>query len=336
MKIGINGFGRIGRLVFRQLFERDDLPASWQVVQVNDPGGDAEQAAYLAEFDTVQGRWAVPVQGKGEMLEVAGAQVRFSRGRDADSAGWPQDLDVLVECSGRFKTSETLMPYLERGIGHVVVSAPVSDAAIPNVVIGVNDDAFDPGRDRIVSGASCTTNCVAPVVSVLDADFGLVRGSINTIHAVTASQKVMDSFGSDWRRSRAASASLIPTSTGAAKAIERIFPRLAGHISGLAVRVPVTCPSITDCTFELRDRTDAEAVNAALAAAAGDRLAGILGYETRPLVSVDYVGDRRSSIIDAPSTIVVDGSHVKVLAWYDNETGYSNRLVDLLRRIGAG
>lgn len=334
MKIGINGFGRIGRLVFRQLFERDDLPANWQVVQINDPGGDAAQAAHLAEFDTVQGRWAVPVRASGETLELAGAQVRFSTGRDADSAGWPEDLDVLLECSGRFKTSETLNPYLERGIGHVVVSAPVSDAAIPNVVVGVNDDAFDPRRDRIVSGASCTTNCVAPVVSVLDEAFGLVRGSINTIHAVTASQKVMDSFGSDWRRSRAASASLIPTSTGAAKAIERIFPQLAGHISGLAVRVPVTCPSITDCTFELRDGTDAQAVNAALEAAAAGRLAHVLGYETRPLVSVDYVGDRRSSVIDAPSTMVVDGTHVKVLAWYDNETGYSNRLVDLLRRIG--
>lgn len=335
MKIGINGFGRIGRLVFRQLFERTDLPADWKLVQINDPGGDAEQAAHLAEFDTVQGRWTVPVTGVGDALSVAGREVRFSKGRDAASAAWPEDLDVLIECSGRFKSSETLAPYLEHGIGHVVVSAPVSDAAIPNIVVGVNDDAFDPQRDRIVSGASCTTNCVAPVVSVLDEAFGLVRGSINTIHAVTASQKVMDGFGADWRRSRAASASLIPTSTGAAKAIERIFPQLAGHISGLAVRVPVTCPSVTDCTFELRESTDAEAVNAALRLAAEDRLAGILGYETRPLVSVDYVGDRRSSVIDAPSTLVVDGTHVKLLAWYDNEAGYSNRLIDLLRRVGA-
>ncbi|HSG91549.1 MAG TPA: glyceraldehyde 3-phosphate dehydrogenase NAD-binding domain-containing protein [Pseudomonadales bacterium] len=335
MKIGINGFGRIGRLVFRQLFERTDLPGGCELVQINDPGGDARRAAYLAEFDSVHGRWSVPVEDDGEDLLVAGRRVRFTRGADPVAADWPADLDVLLECSGRYKTAADLAPYLERGIGHVLVSAPVGDASVPNVVVGINDDAFDPARDRIVSGASCTTNCVAPVVRVLDATFGIVRGSINTIHAVTASQKVMDGFSSDLRRGRAASASLIPTTTGAAKAVVRIFPELDGHLSGLAVRVPVTCPSITDCTFELRTATDAEAVNAALQSAAEGELAGILGYETRPLVSIDYVGDARSSIVDAPSTLVVDGHHVKVLAWYDNETGYSHRLVDLLRRIGA-
>ena len=334
MKIGINGFGRIGRLVFRQLFEREDLPADWELVQINDPGGDAEGAAYLAEFDSVHGHWDVPVSAEGDDLRVRDRRVRFTRGADPAAAGWPAGLDVVLECSGRFKTADTLAPYLEAGIGHVVVSAPVGDAEIPNVVVGVNDDAFDPRRDRLVSGASCTTNCVAPVVSVLHEAFGVVRGSINTIHAVTPSQKVMDGFAGDFRRGRAAFSSLIPTSTGAAKAVVRIFPELEGHLSGMAVRVPVTCPSITDCTFEIRDAAGVESVNAALEAAAGDRLAGILGYETRPLVSIDYVGDPRSSIVDAPSTMVVDGHHVKVLAWYDNETGYSRRLVDLLRRIG--
>lgn len=333
MRIGINGFGRIGRLVFRQLFERGDLPQDWELVQINDPGGDATRAAYLVEFDSVHGHWPVPIVADGDDLCVAERRVHFSRGTDHAAAGWPEGLDVLLECSGRYTKAADLAPALALGIGHVLVSAPVGDSSVPNIVVGVNDDAFDPARDRIVSGASCTTNCVAPVVSVLDETFGVVRGSINTIHAVTASQKVMDGFGSDLRRARAASSSLIPTSTGAAKAVGRIFPKLSGHLSGLAVRVPVTCPSITDCTFEVRDATDAEAVNAALAAAAGGRLEGILGYETRPLVSVDYVDDARSSIVDAPSTLVVDGRHVKVLAWYDNETGYSHRLVDLLRRI---
>lgn len=332
MRIAINGFGRIGRLVFRQLFERRDLPADLELVAINDPGGDAAGAAYLAEHDTVHGRWGVPVAADGDALIVDGRRVAF--GRHGAPGTWAADLDLVVECSGRFKDPDTLRAYLDAGVGHVLVSAPVSHASVPNIVVGVNDGAFDPVRDRIVSGASCTTNCVAPVVQVLDEAFGLVHGSINTIHAVTASQKVLDGFAGDLRRGRAGFSSLIPTSTGAAKAVVRIFPELDGRLSGLAVRVPVTNPSITDCTFELREATDADAVNAALRAAAEGPLAGILGIEDAPLVSVDYVGDVRSSVIDAPSTIVVDDRHVKVLAWYDNETGYSHRLVDLLRRIG--
>ena len=339
MRIAINGFGRIGRLVFRQLVTRADLPRDWQLVQINDPGMDAATAAYLATFDSVHGRLPVELSAEDDDLVVGeggeGGRVPFTSGADAASAGWVEDLDVLLECSGRFKSRAAVQPYLDHGIGHVIVSAPVGDAEIPNGVVGVNDDAFDPAVHRAVSGASCTTNCVAPVVSVLDEAFGIVRGSINTIHAVTPSQKVMDGAASDLRRGRAGFTSLIPTSTGAARALERIFPHLAGHLSGLAVRVPVTCPSLTDCTFELRTATDADAVNAALTAAADGPLAGVLGVETRPLVSVDYVGDVRSSIVDAPSTLVVDGHHLKVLAWYDNETGYSRRLVDLLRRLSS-
>lgn len=332
MKIGINGFGRIGRLVFREAFERDDI----EIVQVNDPGGDAENAAYLLQFDSVQGTWSRAAEARDGKLWVEGRGVRFSRGADCASAGWADaGIDVLLECSGRFKTAAALAPYLEAGIGHVIVSAPVSDPEVPNVVVGVNDEAFDPSRHRLVSGASCTTNCVAPVVKVLDDHFGVVRGSLNTIHAVTPSQLVLDGFHKDPRRGRASSASLIPTTTGSAKAIGRIFPQLDGHISGVAVRVPVVCPSITDCTFEVREGTDREAVNAALAAAAAGPLAGILGYEERPLVSVDYIGDTRSSIVDAATTMVVDRHHVKVLAWYDNEMGYSQRLMDLLGRLAS-
>ncbi len=334
MKIGINGFGRIGRLVFRAAWERDDV----EIVHVNDPGGDAENAAYLLEFDSIQSTWSRAVSSEAEALVIDGKSVHYSRGKDCAEAGWsgsgPTGIDVLIECSGRFKTADALAPYLAAGIGHVIVSAPVGDADVPNIVVGVNDAAFDPERDRLVSGASCTTNCVAPVVKVLHDHFGVVRGSLNTIHAVTATQVVLDGFHKDPRRGRASSASLIPTTTGSAKAIGRIFPDLNGHISGVAVRVPVTCPSITDCTFEVRKATDRETVNAAMAAAAAGELAGILGYEERPLVSIDYVGDSRSSIVDAGTTLVVDSHHVKVLAWYDNEMGYAKRLIDLMGRIG--
>ncbi|MEM6559462.1 MAG: type I glyceraldehyde-3-phosphate dehydrogenase [Myxococcota bacterium] len=334
MRIGINGFGRIGRLVFRQLFERQDLAQTIEVVQVNDPGGDASNAAYLVNHDSVQGTWAHEAMAQDDTLRVGDSAVRWSRGTDPDSARWDESKpDVLIECSGRFKTMEALDGYLKLGIGHVLVSAPVSDSKVPNIVVGVNDDAFDPSRDRCVSGASCTTNCVAPVLKVVHSEFGVVRGSINTIHAVTPSQKVMDGFAKDVRRGRAGFNSMIPTTTGAAKAITRIFPELQGHISGLAVRVPLTCPSITDITLETRAETKAVEVNRALEAAAAGPLAGVLGFESRPLVSVDYVGDPRSSVVDAPSTMVVDGHHVKILAWYDNEAGYSNRLVDLLKRL---
>ncbi len=330
VKIGINGFGRIGRLVFRAAWERADI----EIVQVNDPGGDVANAAYLLEFDSIQGTWDRGVEATEDALVIEGREVRWRGGRDCAEAGWGDvDVDVLIECSGRYRSAELLAPFLEAGIGHIIVSAPVGDAQVPNIVVGVNDDAFDPARDRIVSGASCTTNCVAPVVKVLKDSFGVVRGSLNTIHAMTATQVVMDGFHKDPRRGRASSSSLIPTTTGSAKAIGRIFPDLEGHISGLAVRVPVTCPSITDCTFETRDPTDRDAVNGALAAAAAGELDGILGFEKRPLVSVDYVGDVRSSIVDAAMTLVVDRHHVKVLAWYDNEMGYVHRLLDLLRRI---
>lgn len=333
VKIGINGFGRIGRLVFREAWQRPDI----EIVQVNDPGGDAASAAYLLEFDSVQGTWSRQVAAGDDGLVIDGKQVRWRSGRDAAEAGWGDvDVDVLIECSGRFRGAKLLAPFLEAGIGHVIVSAPVGDAEVPNVVVGVNDAAFDPTRDRMVSGASCTTNCVAPVLKVLNDAFGVVRGSLNTIHAVTPSQVVLDGFHKDLRRGRAGFASLIPTTTGSAKAIGRIFPELEGHISGVAVRVPVVCPSITDCTFETRSPTDRDAVNAALAKAADGDLAGILGYEERPLVSIDYVGDKRSSIVDAETTLVVDRHHVKVLAWYDNEMGYAQRLLDLLGRIGAG
>ena len=332
IRIGINGFGRIGRLVFRAAMERQDVT----IVQVNDPGGDAENAAYLLNFDSLQGTWTRSARAEGDALVIDDVSVRWTRGRDCAEAGWADaGLDVLLECSGKFKDPATLQPYLTAGIGHVIVSAPVADTEVPNIVVGVNDAAFEPGRHRLVSGASCTTNCVAPVVKVLNDAFDVVRGSLNTIHAMTATQVVLDGFHKDPRRGRAASASLIPTTTGSAKAIGRIFPELEGHISGVAVRVPVTCPSLTDCTFEVREATSREAVNAALKAASAGPLAGILGYEERPLVSIDYVGDPRSSIVDAATTLVVDRHHVKVLAWYDNEMGYAHRLIDLLGRIGA-
>lgn len=332
IRIGINGFGRIGRLLFRAACERPDI----SIVQVNDPGGNAASAAYLLNYDSVQGTWKEQATADDERLCAAGHSAVFSRARDIAGAHWEKaKVDVLLECSGQYRDAAKLQGYLDAGIGHVIVSAPVGDESVPNVVVGVNDAAFDPARDRLLSGASCTTNCVAPVVKVLHENFGVVRGSLNTIHAVTASQVVMDGFHKDPRRGRASSSSLIPTTTGSAKAIGRIFPDLNGHLSGLAVRVPVTCPSITDCTFEIREPAGVEAVNGALQKAADGPLQGILGFETAPLVSVDYIGDTRSSIVDAATTLVVDQHHVKVLAWYDNEMGYTHRLLDLLDRIRA-
>lgn len=330
IRIGINGFGRIGRLVFRAAFERPDVA----VVQINDPAGDPTGAANLVNHDSIQGAWTHHATADTEALQVGDEVIRWRQSREVASADWNgAGVDLVVDCSGQFKSEDKLQSYLDAGIGHVVVSAPVADESVPNIVVGVNDDAFDPARDRLVSGASCTTNCVAPVVKVLHETLGVLRGSINTIHAMTATQSVLDGFHKDPRRARAASSSLIPTTTGSAKAIGRIFPELDGHLSGLAVRVPVTCPSLTDCTFELDHAADRAVVNDALRQAADGSLHGILGVSDEPLVSVDYIGDPRSSIVDALSTLVVDRHHAKILAWYDNERGYSERLLDLVERI---
>ena len=325
-RVAINGFGRMGRLALRAGWGRDDL----EFVHVNEVARGPETGAHLLEFDSVHGRWALPISGDDRVLTIGGRRLGWSDASEPGAIDWAGlGVDVVLECSGRFRTGPTLIPYLERGARKVVVAAPVKDGSALNVVVGVNDDRYDPAVHSIVTAASCTTNCLAPVVKVLHEGIGISHGSITTLHNVTNTQTIVDAPHKDLRRARAAGMSLIPTTTGSATAIGLIFPELEGRLDGHAVRVPLLNASLTDCVFELLRKTTVEEVNDLLHTAAAGPLAGILGFEQRPLVSVDYVNDPRSSIVDALSTMVVAGTQAKVYAWYDNEWGYASRLVEL-------
>lgn len=332
-RVGINGFGRMGRLTLRAAWGRPELA----FVHVNEVKGGPETAAHLLEFDSVHGRWSHDIRGAGESLVIDGTDVTFSESTDPAEVPWGDlGVEVVLECTGKFRTRASLAPYFDRGVRKVIVAAPVKEGAL-NIVMGVNDDRYVPAEHDIVTAASCTTNCLAPVVKVIHERIGILRGSITTLHDLTNTQTIVDAPHKDLRRARAAGMSLIPTTTGSATAIGLIFPELQGKLNGLAVRVPLLNASLTDCVFEVARPTTAEEVNALLAAAAAaGPLAGILGYEERPLVSVDFKDDPRSSIVDAPSTMVIDGTQVKILAWYDNEWGYANRMVELAAKVGAG
>ncbi|UTI63000.1 ArsJ-associated glyceraldehyde-3-phosphate dehydrogenase [Paraconexibacter antarcticus] len=330
-RIAINGFGRMGRLSVRAGWDRPDI----DVVHVNEPKGDAATAAHLMMFDSVHGRWAHSAAGAGHTLTLEDRDLAYTSASSPADVDW-DGIDVVLECSGRFRTIDALQPYLDAGVKKVIVAAPVKDDRALNVVMGVNDDRYDPGVHDVVTAASCTTNCLAPVVKVIHEGLGIRRGSITTLHDVTNTQTIVDAPHKDLRRARAASMSLIPTTTGSATAIGLIFPTLQGKLDGLAVRVPLLNASLTDAVFEVARPTTVEEVNALLKAGADGPLKGILGYEERPLVSVDYVNDPRSGVVDALSTMVTDETQVKVLAWYDNEWGYANRLVELAGLVGAG
>ncbi len=332
-RVAINGFGRMGRLALRAAWDREDL----RFVHVNEPEGDAATAAHLLCFDSVHGRWDRAASGDGDTLIVDGRELGYSDAGEPGDERWDEHgVEVVLECSGRFRTMAALEPYFARGVKKVVVAAPVKDDRALNVVVGVNDDLYEPAVHDVVSAASCTTNCLAPVVKVLHEGLGILRGSITTLHDVTNTQTIVDAPHKDLRRARAASLSLIPTTTGSATAIGLIFPELAGKLDGLAVRVPLLNASLTDAVFEVARSTTVEEVNGLLRAAADGPLQGILGYEERPLVSVDYKDDPRSGIVDALSTMVTDATQVKVLAWYDNEWGYANRMVELAGKVAAG
>jgi glyceraldehyde 3-phosphate dehydrogenase len=272
-------------------------------------------------------------------MVVGTSRVGTSQDSDPAAVPWREaGVDIVLECSGKFKTPSTLQPYFDQaGLGRVVVACPVqgevAGAEALNIVYGVNHHLYDPSRHRLITAASCTTNCLAPVVKVVHESFGIQHGSITTLHDVTNTQVVVDGFKSDLRRARSCGQSLIPTTTGSARAIGLIFPELAGRLNGHAVRVPLLNASLTDAVLELQRPVTVEAVNAAFEEASRGALQGILGYETRPLVSVDYVNDPRSAIVDGPSTMVVHGTQLKVYAWYDNEWGYSSRLADLVRHV---
>lgn len=335
MKIGINGFGRIGRLVFRALWGRPGI----ELVHVNDPAGDAHAAAHLLAFDSVHGRWHQAVQATTYGFSVATTALSYSQEKDPTAVPWRQaGVEMVLECSGKFKTPQTLQPYFDQvGLKHVVVACPVkgeiAGAEALNIVFGINHHLYDPSVHRLTTAASCTTNCLAPVVKVVHESFGIEHGSITTLHNVTNTQVVVDAFKSDLRRARSCSQSLIPTTTGSAKAIGMIFPELQGKLNGHAVRVPLLNGSLTDAVFELKRSVTVEEVNRVFEEAANGPLRDILGYEIRPLVSVDYVNDSRSAIVDGLSTMVVNGTQLKVYAWYDNEWGYSSRMADLVCHI---
>ncbi|QGZ31300.1 ArsJ-associated glyceraldehyde-3-phosphate dehydrogenase [Stutzerimonas stutzeri] len=330
IKIGINGFGRIGRLALRAAWGWPEL----QFIRINDPAGDAATHAHLLNFDSVHGRWQHEASSEDECLLIEGRRIQVTANKTIADTDW-SDCDLVIEASGKMKTVDRLQDYLRQGVKRVVVSAPVKEAGALNIVMGVNDHLFDPARHRIVTAASCTTNCLAPVVKVIHEHLGIRHGSITTIHDLTNTQSILDQPHKDLRRARASGMSLIPTTTGSATAIAEIFPELRGKLNGHAVRVPLANASLTDCVFEVERVTTVDEVNQLLRAAASEGpLKGILGYEERPLVSVDYRSDPRSSIIDALSTLVVNGTQVKLYAWYDNEWGYANRTVELARRVG--
>ncbi|MEA5478009.1 ArsJ-associated glyceraldehyde-3-phosphate dehydrogenase [Pseudanabaena galeata UHCC 0370] len=333
VRVGINGFGRIGRLVLRAGWDFPEL----EFVHINEIKGGIEAAAHLLEFDSVHGRWSPDVRIEGDRIAIDDQKsiqkLSFSEYAKPELVNWQElGVDIVLECSGKFRTPETLNPYFTKGGKKVIVAAPVKEEAL-NIVMGINDHLYNSTEHRILTAASCTTNCLAPVVKVIHEGLGIKHGVITTIHDNTNTQTLVDAPHKDLRRARASALSLIPTTTGSATAITLIYPELKGKLNGLAVRVPLLNASLTDCVFEVERETTIEEVNSLLKTAAEGELKGILGYEERPLVSIDYKDDSRSSIIDALSTMVVDGTQVKILAWYDNEWGYSCRMAELTRKV---
>lgn len=330
-RVGINGFGRMGRLGVRAGFNSD----AYEVVHINEIKGGAECAAHLLEYDTVHGRWDAGISASGNGISVNGQSISFSEKATPGEVDWAgMGCDIVVESSGQFRTTELLQPYFDQGVKKVVVAAPVKEGAL-NIVMGCNDHLYDPAINHLVTAASCTTNCIAPPIKVIHEKLGIRRGTITTLHDVTNTQVVVDAPHKDLRRARSALNSLIPTSTGSATAITMIYPELKGKLDGVAVRVPLLNASLTDCVFQLQRSTTVAEVNQLLQEASETYLKGILGYEEKPLVSTDYTNDVRSGVIDAASTMVVDGELLKLLVWYDNEYGYAHRMMDLVGKVAT-
>jgi glyceraldehyde 3-phosphate dehydrogenase len=329
VRIGINGFGRIGRLALRAAWGWPEL----EFAQINETGGDAAVSAHLLNFDSVHGRWGHEVQGEGGQLSIDGHMIGHSSIKDAGAVPWADaGVEIVLEATGTLRTPEQLAAYFKAGVKKVIVAAPVKGDAL-NIVMGVNDQLYDPERNHLITAASCTTNCLAPLVKVIHEGIGISHGMITTIHSSTNTQSVHDQPHKDLRRARASSLSLVPTTTGSATAIGLIFPELRGKLDGQAVRVPLLNASLTDCVFEVTRPTSVAEVNDLLRAAAAGPLQGILAYETRPLVSIDFVTNPHSAIVDAACTMVTNGTQVKIYAWYDNEWGYANRYVELARKV---
>ena len=329
VRVGINGFGRIGRLALRAAWQFPEI----EFVHINEVKGGVEAAAHLLKFDSVHGQWHIDIQAISDRIQINDQSLSFSECSQPEDVNWQEiGVEIVLECSGKFRTPETLNPYFQKGVKKVIVAAPVKEEAL-NIVMGINDHLYNPEQHHLITAASCTTNCLAPIVKVIHEGLGIKHGVITTIHDNTNTQTLVDAPHKDLRRARASSLSLIPTTTGSATAIALIYPELKGKLNGLAVRVPLLNASLTDCVFEVERPTAIAEVNGLLQAAANGELKGILGYEERPLVSIDYKDDPRSAIIDALSTMVVDETQVKILAWYDNEWGYANRMVELARKV---
>ncbi|WP_409295390.1 type I glyceraldehyde-3-phosphate dehydrogenase [Peribacillus sp. SCS-26] len=325
VKVGINGFGRIGRNVFRAALKNPEV----EIVAINDLT-DAAMLAHLLQYDTVHGTLSESVTVDGDSLLVAGQKIKVLAERDPAQLGWGDlGVEVVVESTGRFTKRDDAAKHLEAGAKKVIISAPANDEDI-TIVMGVNNDKYDADNHHVISNASCTTNCLAPFAKVLHEKFGIVRGMMTTVHSYTNDQQILDLPHKDYRRARAAAENIIPTTTGAAKAVALVLPELKGKLNGMAMRVPTPNVSVVDLVAELEKDTTVEEVNAALREAAEGDLKGILEYNELPLVSTDYNGSTYSSSVDALSTMVMEGNMVKVLSWYDNETGYSNRVVDLI------
>lgn len=344
MRVGINGMGRIGRLALRAAMGAAHRPADdpragnrLEVAHLNEIKGGSAATAHLLAFDSVQGRWRADIAAEGaDAVVIDGKRLGFSEHKASADIPWGDlGVDLVLECTGKFLDRKTLDGHLQRGAKRVIVAAPVKVDGVLNLVVGVNDTLYEPAKHDIVTAASCTTNCLAPVVKVLHEAVGIRHGQITTIHDPTNTNVVVDAPHKDLRRARSAMLSLQPTTTGSATAIGLIYPELKGKLDGHAVRAPVLNASLTDCVFEMARPVTADEVNALFMAAAQGPLAGILGFEARPLVSIDYAGDTRSAIVDGLSTLVTDGTMLKVYAWYDNEMGYACRMVDLACHLDA-
>jgi len=338
MRVGINGMGRIGRLALRAAFGAIERPTDdpradnrLDVVHINEVKGGAKVTAHLLEFDTLHGRWRQNFETDDDQaIQIGNRRLGFTSETTPGDVPWGDlGCDVVLECTGKFLKPDDLQGYFDRGAQRVIVAAPVKDLAALNVVVGVNDDRYEPAEHKLLTAASCTTNCLAPVVKVIHESLGIRHGQITTIHDPTNTNVVVDAPHKDLRRARSSMLSMLPTTTGSATAISLIYPELKGRLNGHAVRIPVLNASLTDCVFELKRSTTEAEVNDLFATAEAGPLAGILGFEKRPLVSADYANDTRSAIVDGPSTMVTDGTLLKIYAWYDNEVGYACRMVDL-------
>lgn len=329
MNIAINGFGRMGRLGFRAGWDHPE----YTITLINELHGNAETAAHLLEFDTVHGRWNRNISHDARSITVENRKVSFSNAPTPAEMNL-NGIDIVIDATGAYRTPELLQPYFDAGVKKVIVAAPVKEGAL-NIVMGCNDHLYEPDQHHLLTAASCTTNCIAPVIKVIHEKLGIVHGMITTMHDVTNTQVVVDAPHKDLRRARSCLNSLIPTSTGSATAITMIYPELKGKLDGVAVRIPLLNASLTDIVLELPNPTTAEAVNALLKEASEGELKDILGYEEKPLVSTDFTNDPRSGIVDSLSTMVTDGTQLKLLVWYDNEVGYATRMMELAAKVAS-